>query len=192
MSRWRFFQQIWPNVNSFGSWGHQMKKIVFHGDVFSLIIYWYERYENENDTIVFASSSRLVTLTLWPWKVNFKICPQVRSGQGQVMTQAGQYAHLPKRLDEPCRLASSARLYLHPVASYWRKTDCDLMLPQMTFQSSDLRLSVAPGSSQIWWVFVILNELGGLVSLSDTESIFIFSLRLIIERSENWPDLRSL
>ena len=52
---------------------------------------------------------------------------QVRSGQGEVMTQVGQYACLLKRLDEPCRLEPFARLYLQPVTSYWRKTDCDLM-----------------------------------------------------------------
>ena len=42
----------------------------------------------------------------------------IKSGQGQVMTQVGQYAYLSKRLDEPSRLAPFARLYLHPVTSY--------------------------------------------------------------------------
>ena len=51
----------------------------------------------------------------------------LRSGQGQVMTQVGQYAYLPKRLDEPGHLAPFERLYLHPVSSYWRKTDCNLI-----------------------------------------------------------------
>ena len=45
------------------------------------------------------------------------------SGQGQVMTEVGQYAHLPSRLDEPGRLAPFARLYLHPVSSYCLKLD---------------------------------------------------------------------
>ena len=58
---------------------------------------------------------------------------QVRSGQGQVMPQVCQYAHLPNRIDEPSRLAYFARLYLSPVTSYLRKTDFDLMRPQMTF-----------------------------------------------------------
>ena len=40
----------------------------------------------------------------------------LRSGQGQVMIQVGQYEHLPKWLDEPSRLASLVRL--HPVARY--------------------------------------------------------------------------
>ena len=45
----------------------------------------------------------------------------VRSGQGQVMTQVGQYAYILKRFDETSRLALSARLYLHSVAIYWQK-----------------------------------------------------------------------
>ena len=44
-----------------------------------------------------------------------------RSGQGQIMTQLGQYAHPLKQLGQPSRLAPFARLYLHPVATYWRK-----------------------------------------------------------------------
>ena len=43
------------------------------------------------------------------------------------MTQVGQYAHLPKRLEELSRLAPFARLCLRAVATYWRKTDCDLI-----------------------------------------------------------------
>ena len=31
------------------------------------------------------------------------------------MTLVGQYAYLPKQLDEPSRLVRFARLYLHPV-----------------------------------------------------------------------------
>ena len=50
-----------------------------------------------------------------------------RSGQGQIMTQVGQYANFLKRLDEPSRLAPFARLYLHPVATRRRKTDYDLI-----------------------------------------------------------------
>ena len=34
------------------------------------------------------------------------------------MTEVGQYAYLPKRLNEPSRLAPFALLYLHPVASF--------------------------------------------------------------------------
>ena len=50
------------------------------------------------------------------------------------MAQVGQYAqaHLPKWLDEPSRLAQFASLHVHPVASFWRKTDCDLIGPHLT------------------------------------------------------------
>ena len=37
------------------------------------------------------------------------------------MAEVGQYAYLSKQVDEPSRLAPFARLYLHPVASYWQK-----------------------------------------------------------------------
>ena len=47
----------------------------------------------------------------------------LRSGQGQVMAQVGQYAYLSKRPDEPSRLAPFACFYLHSVATYRRKTD---------------------------------------------------------------------
>ena len=54
----------------------------------------------------------------------------LRSGQGQVMTQIGKYSYHSTRIDEPRRLAPFARLYLHQVTSYWRKhrikTSCDL------------------------------------------------------------------
>ena len=105
------------------------------------------------------AGSKHVFLT---WKVSFKVWPQVRSGQSPVMTQISQYTNLPKLIDESSRLAPFARLYLHPVATYWRKTDCDLIWANLT--SGDLpwpRSSVAPGSSQMEWVAMILKELGG-------------------------------
>ena len=52
---------------------------------------------------------------------------QVTLGQCQIVTQVGQYAHRPKRLDEPSCLAPFARLYIHPVATYWRDMDCELI-----------------------------------------------------------------
>ena len=57
------------------------KKYHFSRKCFLLITFLYERYENENGTIVFASLSWFVTCAIWPWKVNFKIWLQVRSGQ---------------------------------------------------------------------------------------------------------------
>ena len=101
-------------------------EVVFIGNSFD------EIHENETDTIVLASSSRFGSCTFRPWSVNFKVSPQVRSGQGQVMTQVGQYVYLPKRLNEPSRLAPFARLFLRPVASYWRNMDCDVTWPQLT------------------------------------------------------------
>ena len=53
---------------------------------------------------------------------NFKLWSKARSGQGQVMVQVGQYAHLLKRRDEPSRLAPFACSYLLSVATYQRKT----------------------------------------------------------------------
>ena len=47
--------------------------------MFFLITFRYKRYENNNGTVMFASSGRFGTYTFWPWKVNFKIRPQVRS-----------------------------------------------------------------------------------------------------------------
>ena len=66
------------------------------------------------------AGSKHVFLTL---KCQFKILPLFRSGQGQrqIMTQVGQYAHPLKRLHEPSCLAPFTRLFLHPVATYWRK-----------------------------------------------------------------------
>ena len=95
----------------------------FHGDGFSLF------YKTDMKHHLFSSSRQFRKCIIWPWKVNFKIWSQVRPGQGQVMIQVGQYAYLPKHLDEPSRLAPFARLYLHPVTSYWRKTDYDHRWP---------------------------------------------------------------
>ena len=44
-----------------------------------------------------------------------------RSGKRYIMIQVCQYAYPMKRLDDPSRLAPFARLYLHPVVTYWRK-----------------------------------------------------------------------
>ena len=52
---------------------------------------------------------------------------QKRQKMQKIMTEVGQYAYLPKRLDEPSRLAPFVRIYLHPIARYWRKPDFDLV-----------------------------------------------------------------
>ena len=110
----------------------QWKKDIFYGDWFSLTIFIYKRYATEKHTIVLALASWFTACNFWPWKVNFKIWPHIRPGQGQVMSQVSQYAYQSKRIDEQSRWAPFARLYLHPVASYWRIVDCDLMWPHMT------------------------------------------------------------
>ena len=54
------------------------------------------------------------------------------------MTQISQYANLPKWIDELSRLTPFARLYLYPVAAYWRKTDCDLISPNFPEDEIDV------------------------------------------------------
>ena len=58
---------------------------------------------------------------LLTWKLNLKIWPHVRSVQGQIVTQVGQYAYPLKWLDEPSRLGPFARLPLRHVVTYWQK-----------------------------------------------------------------------
>ena len=84
-------------------------------------------------TIVFSSSKRFEKCIFWPRKAYFRIwlmSGQVRSGQGQVMTQ---YAYLPNQIDEHSRLAPFACLYIYPVTSYWR---LNILWPHVT--SDDL------------------------------------------------------
>ena len=83
------------------------------------------KHENKNDTIVLGSSSRFETCTFDLEGLVSKF--DVSSGQGQVMTEVGQYAYLPKLLDEPSRLTTFVSLYLHPVARHWRKQDFGLI-----------------------------------------------------------------
>ena len=109
----------------------------FNGDGFSLIPFLYERYKNKHDTIVLASSSRFGTCAFWPQKVNFKIRLQVRSRSDHDPSRSiCALRHPPKLLDEPSRLAPFALLCMHPVATYWGKTGCDLIWSQLT--SGDL------------------------------------------------------
>ena len=152
-----FYDQLWPNVNSFGSRGHQIQNYRFSRRWFSSI------------TFLMRDTKMKMTPSYLPRRAGSKHVLlghersiskyDLRTGHGQVKTQVGQYAYLPKRLDEPSRLAPFARLYLYPDATYWRKTDCDLIWPQVT--SPCPRSSVAPGSAQMGWVVTILKELGG-------------------------------
>ena len=67
-----------------------------------------------SEYILFSLERSISKSDLTSGQVNF------RSGR-QVMTQVRQYANIPKRLDEPGRLAPFAGLYLYPVARYWRQ-----------------------------------------------------------------------
>ena len=128
-----FFDWVWHKVNIFGSRGHQMKIIDFHGDVFSLIDLLMRYLKKATPCL-----PRRAGLKYEPFDLETSISKfdlrwnQVR-GRSWLMTQIGQYAYLPKFPHKPNRLAPFARLYLHSVASYWRKTDCHLIWPQMTF-----------------------------------------------------------
>ena len=50
----------------------------------------------------------------------------IRSGQGQVMTEVGQYAYIPKRLDESSRFAPFARLLSRVIGENRILTSFDL------------------------------------------------------------------
>ena len=147
-----------------------------------------ERYENENNTIVFASSSLFGKYKFWPLRVNFKIWHQARSGQGQAMTQVGQHAYLPKRLDEFgtifSSLSPSCRELLAKNGLCPHVTSDDLpVTPYHHLHPDHHRWGELSWSWKNWMVSV---------SLFETGSIFIFPHRLIIERSESWPGLTSL
>ena len=59
------------------------KIIVFHvGRWFFIDNFLIWETQKQNDTIVYALSSRFKTSPFWPWRVNFKIWPQVRSTSG--------------------------------------------------------------------------------------------------------------
>ena len=123
MPWWCFFDHIWSKVNSFSSRGHHMKSYRSSRTWFLIDNVFYMRVE----------TVRIVHFLTLKYQFRVLNSGQVRSGQGQVFTEVDQYAYIPKHLDELSRLALFVHLYLHPVASYWRKKDCGLMWPQMTF-----------------------------------------------------------
>ena len=94
---------------------------------------------------------------------------------------------------DPSRLEPFARFYLHPVATNWRKTECDLIWSPLT--SGDLPVTpdhqLRPGLHR-WgdWPLFWRNWVVS-ISLCETGSIFTFHFKLIMGRPRNWPDLRS-
>ena len=191
-----FFDQIWPKVNSFGSRGHQMKNYRFSRRWFIIMSFWYQntKIKMKPSYSPRRTGSEHAILTLKSQFQNLTSGQvRLRLGQDQIMTQVGQYANTPKRLDEPSRLALFARLYINPVATYWWKTVCDLIWPHLTPGNlpvtSDRQLHRHHhrwGEWQWSWYNWMVS-----VGLCETESIFIFPHRLMIGRSRNWPDLRS-
>ena len=164
-----------------------MKNYRFSRRCFFIDNFFGMRHENENDTIVSASSSRFET---WTFDIENSISKSdLRSSQVNVMTQVGQYAYLPKRPDEPSRLAPIANLYLHPVARYGEKRiviSCHLRWPS---RDSDHQLHPHHHRWGEWlgsWKNWVVS-----VSLCETESIFTFPHRFIVDRSRNWPELGS-
>ena len=68
------------------------------------------------------------------WKFKVKVWPQVKSGQGHVMTEMGHIAYQSIRLAETNVLTTIPRLYLFFIKSYFQMTVGDLGWPQMTFR----------------------------------------------------------
>ena len=95
----------------FGFRGHEMENVCFLRRLLFIDNFSpYMKDTNENDNTVFALSTWFTTCTFGPWKINFKVWPQVRPGQDQVMSQVSQYAYHPKWLDEQSPLAPFAKL----------------------------------------------------------------------------------
>ena len=94
-----------------------------------------------------------------------------------VLTSQVVWHHLRVSISNLSRVIGQTRIVI----------SCDLRWP-----SRDPQLLVAPGPSQMRWVIVILTKWVVSVCLCEIGSIFIFPHRLIMERSENGPDLRSL
>ena len=102
-----------------------MRNYRFHRDDFLLVTFYMPDMEMKMTPSCFSRQAGSKHVL---FDIKMSIAKSdLRPGQGQFMTQEGQFAFLPKRLDEPSILARFARLCLHPVASYWRNTDCGHM-----------------------------------------------------------------
>ena len=122
---------------------------------------------------------------------------QIRSrpGQGQIMTQVGQYAvctssEAARRVKSFGTICASLSLSCCDLLAYWRKkglwrhlTSGDLpVTPDPQFHPDLHRWDEGLWSWKHWVV---------LIDLCEARSIFIFPHRLIMGRSRNWPELRT-
>ena len=161
----------------------QWKKDNFYGDWFSLTIFIYERYATEKHTIVLALASWFTACNFWPWKVNFKIWPHIRPGQGQVMSQVSQYALCisfeadwrAKSLGTICATLSPSCRELLAKSGLWpHVTSYDFPWPADQLHPDQHSWDEWSWSWKLWMVSV---------SSCETRSIFILLHRLITKRS---------
>ena len=89
---------------------------------------------NDFDTIVFLLLRRVEPYIKWLWKVKVKVWPQVKTGQGHLMTEMGHIAYQSIRLAETNVLTPIPRLYHFLIKSNWQMTVGDLGWPQMTLR----------------------------------------------------------
>ena len=121
----------------FGSgqnWGHRRSKLqnfpkrFFANKIFSIKVKQRILYHR---VCLVKARRTIYKMTL---KVKVKVWPQVKSGQGHVMTEMGHIAYHSIRLAKTNVLTPVPRLYLFLIKSYWQMTVGDLGWPQMTFR----------------------------------------------------------
>ena len=98
------------------------EKLLFFKVIFFINnLFWYGRYENKkwHHRVCLIRPVRNMHFLNLKGQFENLTTGQVRSrsGQGQITTQVGQYAHPLERLDELSRVAWFACIYLHPVAT---------------------------------------------------------------------------
>ena len=164
--------QIWPKVNSFGSRGHQVKIIIFRSDGFSLITF--------------------LIWEVWKWKLHHCGCLVKLVQNMHSLTLKGQFQNLssgqvkvrswPKLVNMNIfrsRLKSQViwhhlciciSILLWVIGEKWIVTSCDLRWP-----SCNSWPSIAPRSSQMGSVTMILKKLGGFSWFMQNGKHFNFS-----------------
>ena len=132
-----------------------MKSYRFSLRWFFIDSFLYERYENEIDTNVFASSALFEAFTFLTLKDQFQnlTSDQVRSRSGHDFSKSifisFQAAWRAKSFGNICvSISPCCRELLAKKNGLWPR-----------WPSRDPRSTVAPGSSQMGWVVTILNEM---------------------------------